>query len=151
MACIKGAAWAAGKDKMDRTGIFAGDDPFAIARSWLAEAEPEPRKKKRKKKREAAGSRSELDANGRERPRFLLTFPVDPDLDRLVAAFERGYFATVRADAPALADRAEDERVRDAALELRQRIDPDPLIRYLLLASVILLAVLVLHAYSHKL
>ena len=25
---------------MDRTGIFAGDDPFAIARAWLAEAEP---------------------------------------------------------------------------------------------------------------
>ncbi len=39
MACIKGAAWAAGKDKMDRTGIFAGEDPFAIARGWLAEAE----------------------------------------------------------------------------------------------------------------
>ena len=25
---------------MDRTGIFAGEDPFAIARAWLAEAEP---------------------------------------------------------------------------------------------------------------
>ncbi|OYW57121.1 MAG: pyridoxamine 5'-phosphate oxidase [Rhodobacterales bacterium 32-66-7] len=25
---------------MDRTGIFAGDDPFALARAWLAEAEP---------------------------------------------------------------------------------------------------------------
>jgi pyridoxamine 5'-phosphate oxidase len=25
---------------MDRTGIFAGKDPFAIARAWLAEAEP---------------------------------------------------------------------------------------------------------------
>ncbi len=25
---------------MDRTGIFAGDDPFAIARAWLAAAEP---------------------------------------------------------------------------------------------------------------
>jgi pyridoxamine 5'-phosphate oxidase len=25
---------------MDRSGIFAGDDPFAIARAWLAEAEP---------------------------------------------------------------------------------------------------------------
>ena len=25
----------------DRTGIFAGDDPFVIARSWLAEAETE--------------------------------------------------------------------------------------------------------------
>jgi hypothetical protein len=23
---------------MDRTGIFAGDDPFSIARTWLAEA-----------------------------------------------------------------------------------------------------------------
>ncbi|OYU17276.1 MAG: pyridoxamine 5'-phosphate oxidase [Rhodobacteraceae bacterium PARR1] len=27
-------------DASDRTGIFAGDDPFAIARGWLAEAEP---------------------------------------------------------------------------------------------------------------
>ena len=26
---------------MDRSGIFAGDDPFAIAQSWLAEAEPQ--------------------------------------------------------------------------------------------------------------
>ena len=25
---------------MDRNGIFAGEDPFAIARAWLAEAEP---------------------------------------------------------------------------------------------------------------
>lgn len=25
---------------MDRTGIFAGTDPFALARDWLAEAEP---------------------------------------------------------------------------------------------------------------
>ena len=24
---------------MDRSGIFAGEDPFALARSWLAEAE----------------------------------------------------------------------------------------------------------------
>jgi pyridoxamine 5'-phosphate oxidase len=27
-------------DASDRTGIFAGDDPFAIAQGWLAEAEP---------------------------------------------------------------------------------------------------------------
>ena len=25
---------------MDRSGIFAGDDPFAIAQGWMAEAEP---------------------------------------------------------------------------------------------------------------
>jgi pyridoxamine 5'-phosphate oxidase len=28
-----------GESVTDRTGIFAGDDPFALARSWLAEAE----------------------------------------------------------------------------------------------------------------
>jgi pyridoxamine 5'-phosphate oxidase len=28
-----------GFDLTDRTGIFAGDDPFALARAWLAEAE----------------------------------------------------------------------------------------------------------------
>ena len=28
-----------GRDAGDRTGIFAGDDPFALARAWLAEAE----------------------------------------------------------------------------------------------------------------
>jgi len=27
-------------DASDRGGLFAGDDPFAIARAWLAEAEP---------------------------------------------------------------------------------------------------------------
>jgi len=26
-------------DKMDRSGLFAGDDPFVIAQAWLAEAE----------------------------------------------------------------------------------------------------------------
>lgn len=117
---------------------------------------PLPEKKKRKKKKrkaevvEASPQRSALDAQGRERPRFLLSFPSDPDLDRLVAAFERGDFATVRADAPALAERTEDAHVRDAALELRRRLDPDPLIKYLLLASVVLLFVLVMHAYTHK-
>ena len=120
--------------------------------------EPTPPKRKKKKRKPAeqgldappAPARPELDAASRERPRFVLSFPSDPELDRLVAAFERGDFAAVRSGALPLAERAEDERVRDAALELRRRIDPDPLIRYLLLASVILLVVLVLHAYAHK-
>jgi hypothetical protein len=125
---------------------------------------PRPKRKKKRKKRvaeagppeESAASgakpgRAPLDADGRERPQFLLAFPEDPELERLIGAFESGDFATVRRDAPALAERAEDPSVRDAALELRRRIDPDPLVRYLLIASVILLAVLVLHAYTHKL
>lgn len=119
--------------------------------------ETTPKKKAKKKRKprpepaaESARARPELDADGRERPRFLLSYPNDPELDRLVAAFERGDYATVRSDAPALAERAEDPEVRDAALELRRRLDPDPLIKYLLLASVVLLLVLVLHAYSHR-
>jgi len=111
-----------------------------------------PRKRKRKKKRRAKQEREvpTLDAAGRERPRFLLSFPRHPELDRLVAAFEAGDYATVRRDAPDLAERADDAAVRDAALELRHRLDPDPLVKYIVLASVVLLIFLVLHAYAHK-
>ena len=38
--------------------------------------------------------------------------------------------------------------MRDAALELLRRIEPDPLIKYLLAVSVTLLVVLVLYAYQ---
>jgi hypothetical protein len=135
-------------------GDAAGNDDQAPART-------ERRRKKKKKRRRAAQpqdaeladtapSRAALDADGRERPRFLLSFPDDPELGRLVAAFESGDFATVRADAPALAERTDDESVRDAAHELLRRIEPDPLVKYLLLASVVLLLVLVMHAYTHK-
>lgn len=129
------------------------DDDEREARESEPPPEPKKRKKKKRKAEVAAPApeqRPELDADGRERPRFLLSYPADPELDRLVAAFERGDYATVRADAPALAHKTEDERVRDAALELVRRLEPDPLIKYLLLASVILLLVLVMHAYTHK-
>lgn len=120
------------------------------------ETAPPARKKKRRKKRRRTDelattpARTELDANGRERPKFLLAFPDDPELQRLVRAFEAGDFATVRSSAPALAEKSEDSRVRDAALELRRRIDPDPLIKYILLASVLLLGFLVLYVYTHR-
>jgi hypothetical protein len=112
-------------------------------------------KRKRRKRRKAKGStksapsdlRPELDASGRERPMFLLGFPKHPDLEPLIQAFEMGNYALVRRDAPALAERADDPAVRDAALELRRRIDPDPLYKYLLAASVVLLAFLTAFAY----
>ncbi len=113
--------------------------------------EPEPpRKKKKKKRRKRAELGPALDPSGAERPRFLLSFPHDKELDALVQAYESGDFARVRREAPALAERSEDPRVREAALELRRRIDPDPLMRYLLLAAIALLAFLVLHAYTHR-
>jgi hypothetical protein len=90
-----------------------------------------------------------LDAQGRERPRFLLAFPEHPDLARLTAAFEAGNYALVREEAEALAERAEDPAVRDAALELRRRIEPDPLVKYLLALTAALLLFLTYFAYNH--
>lgn len=90
-----------------------------------------------------------LDAKGRERPRFLLQFPEHPDLARLVTAFEAGNYALVREEAEALAERAESPAVRDAALELRRRIEPDPLVKYLLALTAALLLFLAYFAYNH--
>ncbi len=90
-----------------------------------------------------------LDADGRERPRFLLGFPADADLQRLAAAFEAGNYALVREQAEALAERTDSPAVRDAALELRRRIDPDPLAKYLLALTAALLLSLAYFAYHH--
>lgn len=90
-----------------------------------------------------------LDASGRERPRFLLAFPQDSDLARLSAAFEAGNYALVRAEAEALSERTENPAVRDAALELRRRIEPDPLAKYLLALTAALLLSLAYFAYHH--
>ncbi len=73
-----------------------------------------------------------LNAEGRERPRFLLEFPQDPELQRLVRAFEGGNYQAVREGAPKLAQATDDPIVRAAARELARRIDPDPLMKYLL-------------------
>jgi hypothetical protein len=90
-----------------------------------------------------------LDRTGRERPRFLLGFPQHPELQRLAAAFEAGNYALVRGEAEALAERAESPAVRDAALELRRRIEPDPLAKYLLALTGALLLFLAWFAYHH--
>jgi hypothetical protein len=119
-----------------------------------ADALPPKRKKKKRKKPAPEADVPELpkeiplDDNGRERPLFVLGFPSDPELDRLVRAFELGNYAYVREHAPKLAERAESERVREAARELARRIEPDPLIKILLLLSVLLLAALTIWAYK---
>jgi hypothetical protein len=92
--------------------------------------------------------RARLDAKGNERPEFLLDFPEDPALEPLIAAFEAGNYARVRELAPRVAEAAENAEVRSAALELRRRIDPDPLARYLLLVSVLLFVFLAVWAYA---
>ena len=81
---------------------------------------------------------------------FAQNFPEDPELGRLVAAFEAGDYRTVRDEAPKLAERTQDPEVRRAALELRKRIDPDPLQLYLLGLTFVLLAFLTTWFYLHK-
>jgi hypothetical protein len=88
-----------------------------------------------------------LDADGCDRPGFVLDFPADPELQRLVQAFERGDFATVRREAPKLAAAASNAEVRAAALELRRRISPDPLVVWFLAGSVALFSFLVIWSY----
>ena len=89
-----------------------------------------------------------LNAEGRERPRFLLAFPEDPELQRLVSAFEAGNYEAVRTGAPRLVAASEDPIVRAAARELRKRIDPDPLMKYLLGVAVALFVFVVWYTYQ---
>lgn len=86
-----------------------------------------------------------------QRPAFAEGYPRDPELDTLVAAFERGDFGYVRAVAPGLAERATDPIVKQAALDLRARIEPDPMSRWVVLGTGALLAFLVAWFYGHRL
>lgn len=81
-------------------------------------------------------------------PPFLQDRPAEPALEALVQAFLAGDFARVRKEAPALAEEADDVKVRNLARELRRRIDPDPLMKYLLAISISLLVFLVAYFYA---
>ncbi|HWP07117.1 MAG TPA: hypothetical protein VNN72_15295 [Polyangiaceae bacterium] len=113
--------------------------------------EPSGKRKKRKRKKAEAEEvvlRPSLRPDGRERPAFLLAFPSDPELEKLIRAFELGNYALVRKGAPELAERTTDAKVRAAAEELARRIEPDPLVKVLLGLSIALLVVLTLWAYK---
>lgn len=114
-----------------------------------AETEAAAKKRKRKRKKvEQAPLRASLSPDGRERPAFLLDFPEDPELERLIQAFELGNYAFVRKAAPELAEKTTDAKVRAAAEELARRIEPDPLVKVLLGLAVGLLVLLTFWAYK---
>jgi hypothetical protein len=91
---------------------------------------------------------SALNAEGRERPRFVLEFPKDPALEQLVRAFEAGNYQAVREGAAKLAESTEDPLVRAAARELGRRIEPDPLMKYLLFVALGLFVFVVWYTYQ---
>lgn len=76
------------------------------------------------------------------KPAFAASFPKDPELDRLVQYFAIGNHRAVRDGAEALAKKTDDPAVAAAARELRARLEPDPLWRVLLGATLVLLLVL---------
>jgi hypothetical protein len=142
------------KDQVDASSSAAAQPEPEDAASTTAEAKADIAQAEAADESKTSVQQSEeddavLDATGRERPRFLLGFPQHPDLARLTAAFEAGNYALVRAEAGVLAERTENPAVRDAALELRRRIDPDPLAKYLLALTAALLLFLAYFAYHH--
>jgi hypothetical protein len=118
-----------------------------------AKPEESPKKSKKGKRKKRSSEtreitrRPELDAQGRERPAFLLEFPNEPELERLIAAFEAGNYAHVRKAAPALVEHSADPEVKAAARELLARIDPDPLVKFLLAVAIGLFVLVVLFTY----
>jgi hypothetical protein len=83
------------------------------------------------------------------RPTFALDFPRNPELDALVAAFEAGNFAEVKAGAGRLASSSVDDVVKRAAETLVARTRPDPLAKLLLLLTAVLLVVLAAFWITH--
>jgi hypothetical protein len=128
---------------------LADEVPQPPASTDAGEASPEAAAAEAKTSAQQPDDDAVLDATGRERPRFLLAFPEHPDLSRLSAAFEAGNYALVRAEAEELAERSENPAVCAAALELRRRIEPDPLAKYLLALTAALLLFLAYFAYHH--
>lgn len=81
------------------------------------------------------------------RPRFLRDYPNDPALAKLIEAFERGDYASIRQHAPRVAEQSADEAVRAAARELLERTRPDPTVKHLLAVAFALLFVVVIWIY----
>ena len=123
--------------RRDYTARAVSAEPEPAAAAGTAPAAPS----------EPTRRRPRLNGAGEERPAFLLEFPDDPELELLIAAFESGNFAWVRAEAPNLAARTSSEAVRRAALELRSRTDPDPLLVGMLGLCILLFVFLVVWIY----
>jgi hypothetical protein len=88
--------------------------------------------------------------NGKGHPLFARQYPSAPEIDRLLEAFEKGDYATVRLDAPKVAASATDPRVADAARDLAKRTLPDPMALYLIGLTMALFVFLSAWFFLHK-
>ena len=113
------------------------------------EARPPPKKKRKKRKPVDDASPTATAVAVADRPAFAQAFPSDAELDRLLACFQAGDYASVRTGAPALAHATKSDDVRRAARELQRRIEPDRTATLLLGLAVALLAYLSWWHWSH--
>jgi hypothetical protein len=102
-----------------------------------------PRKKRKKKAKEAKAREGV--------PVFAQRYPRDETLDGLLATFERGDYASVREGAQKLIASTTKPAVRQAAEDLLKRLEPDPLARYLLGVSALLLLFFTIWYFTHRL
>lgn len=106
-----------------------------------AKGEESPRKKRKKKK---AAPREGV-------PGFAQKYPHDEALETLVALFDKGNYAAVREGAAKLLASDAKPAVKQATEDLLRRLEPDPLARYMLGASVLLLVFFSLWYFTHRL
>ncbi len=84
-----------------------------------------------------------------DRAAFLAELPDSAELRPLCVAFEQGDYAALRRLAVPLLARPEGDELREAAEELMDRIEPDPIAKRLLFASLALFLIVVFIAYAH--
>ena len=92
--------------------------------------------KKRRRKKQKQQRRAE------RRLPFAAAYPAHEGLDQLLVAFEAGNYAYVRREAPRLIEATSDDEVREAARDLRRRIDPEPTAAFLWALGVALVVML---------
>lgn len=88
---------------------------------------------------------TESSAQNLQLPSFAEAFPKDARLGALLAAYARGDYAAVRTGAPQLAKDTDDPAVKVAAEDLLQRISPDPRLRWMYLATLLLVVLVGLY------
>jgi len=132
------------RDEASREASGSTNDEVASANEPSKAAPPKRKRKRKRKRRDDAAKPTD------DRPPFARVYPHHDALDRLVAAFDRGDFALVRSEIPAILDGDEDESVKRAAADLRRRLDPAPTSVFLWALGVALLVFLFGYYVSHS-
>lgn len=122
---------------MSETTARTGDETS----SKKARSDDAPRKKRKKKKAE---TREGV-------PLFAQKYPRDDALDALLVLFDRGNYAAVREGAERILTSKAKSPVKQATEDLLRRLEPDPLARYMLIASMLLLLFFSLWYFTHRL